>query len=768
MGAEIAPRLQKPVAFTNGQGQSLFRLGEHSLPRLWHLELDQLEATSGHRPLALYDDWGSPDLIAVALDIQQEDVNSNRRARVKALMRTLEGSWTRLYESASHSRAAYMYYKWYPAGSMSTRWVAELADIEWLSDCAKPSKPLAPVEGRIRSDANASLYGDGGEAYVRELGPEDADSPVVKALGIRGLPRASEHMDELRALNESQKKIGWSDVAHHYMALAGMCPEKSSPKAAIDDVPVEQLRREFSKYKLLWCDDWVSPAEAFRGDPLFPKNPFVVEAPEYTRLWELLEIKHPTASDCVRHLRAWAQDAPQESRGQQLLDTYRTLAKLAGNLSARERSHLKRLPVWTEAGWTATRPVYYALSGSFSRTLSSSGVPMWVPPGALHCFDSLPEYLGLELVSPESFAVESSDASDVFDSWAPEIFPLAVGHMREFVAKAMPDVYTKIDDAMWLALEGAVVEMVPELILRGKIGAKLLRVESDIFLDRRTMTFYFRSSDQIGRSEQGGDLVAEACDLGPSDRLQLSLAWAESWRRASDGQGPSQLVFRRRTPEYAEGEPVPISRPSQTPVARKKGVKQKTNTAVSTTRTLVDVEALAPRVIRDAGEPTPGGLVRDPGTTIVESPRAAVTHRAESAATDRKSAPSYTLRDQEDVGMEIVERVLADRGIEIEDTRSQPTGADAIGTDGRYYELKVHSGLAQGALNFTRAEVFQAQTLGENYVLVVVENVESGGADPRVTFIPNPLGVLKVHPRGRIELTGYDSEAFEQVELVRS
>jgi hypothetical protein len=109
--------------------------------------------------------------------------------------------------------------------------------------------------------------------------------------------------------------------------------------------------------------------------------------------------------------------------------------------------------------------------------------------------------------------------------------------------------------------------------------------------------------------------------------------------------------------------------------------------------------------------------------------------------------------------------VLARDRIEIEDTTSQPVGADAIGTDGRYYELKVHGGAASGALPLTSSEVLQARQLGQEYVLVVVENVEDSAANTRVTLIPNPLNVLTIWPAGQVEVTGYDDQSFERYEL---
>jgi hypothetical protein len=116
--------------------------------------------------------------------------------------------------------------------------------------------------------------------------------------------------------------------------------------------------------------------------------------------------------------------------------------------------------------------------------------------------------------------------------------------------------------------------------------------------------------------------------------------------------------------------------------------------------------------------------------------------------------------------MDLLRSLLARDGVEITDTRAQLVGADAVGTDGRYFEIKAHADAADGPLNMQGSEVLKARELGDKYVLVVVEHLESDGASPpRITLIPSPLSVLAVHPYGKIELTGYHDDAFEYWEF---
>jgi len=771
LGAETAPRLRRPETVRNDIAQTAYGLGWVDLPELWVRGRAVLGERMRMWPDALLDDWTSPELLAAASDIAASKVGQERRERASALVRTLERPWSKLYEDASESAAVHRYRgKWRTVGALPTSWVARLADIEWLSDCASPASPVAPVNTRIRSDANASVYGNDGSAYAYELGPLDADSPVVRALGVGGLPHASEHLDALLAIRHSGAATAWDDVAHHYLALSEMCPARPTPGAEVDDMTVARLLDRFRSEKLLWCGAWLSPSDVYQGEVLFPgEAAFVPENPEYSRLWESLSIARPTAPDCVRFLKKTASAGrPPAEVGEALERTYRALSRLIAETSARVRKELGKLPVWTGERWSADRPVYYSESEVFARTLADADVPMWRAPVALHTLGELPQVLKLELISPADFAVSSrGGVNSVYDVHVRSLFANAVEFMRDFISRAMPDIEAKIPDATWDALHGAAVELVPALTLEGTVAAKRLSIEAHTYFDRAEMCFFFENPNQVGRRDTGGDLVADAFELGLSDKLSVSLAWVDAWQRAAQGEEQLGFPVRARTPDYIDGEAVPSERPAAPlGVTPKKKPKRAGKSAAGSTRELVDVDALVVGTTRAATTPPVGAIVATAGEVNVQPPRKAGVGGKEGPS-DKKSASNYTPWDRETVGMGILGKVLAVRGIEIEDVRTKRTGADAIGTDGCYYELKVHAGCATGALDVRGSEVLQARELGERYVLVVVENVEAAAANPRVTFIPNPMVVLDVHPVGKIEVTGYDNEAFEQVELPR-
>jgi len=768
VGAEIAPRLHRPNTLRWNHGDKGYDIGWHDRPELWERTRQAIFDRTGDWAEVLTDDWTSDDLLAVAKDISESKVIGERRERARALIKALERAWSRLYEDKSESLALYVVRKWYSTEhSMPTGWVARLADIAWLSDCARHPSPVAPIHTRIRSDANASVYGNDASAYAFELGPEDAESPVVRALGIGGLPRASEHLEALRALKASQRKIAWNDVAHHYVALSSMCPARPTGRAEVDDITVSRLTRSFGVEKLLWCGAWLSPGAAYRGEVLFPgEAAFVPEDEAFARLWEALGVKSPSASECVQYLKAWASaGTTPENLGEALPRTYRALSELIEH-NSRVTKDLKKLPVWVGDRWTRARPVYYSDSEVFARTLSGSAVPMWAVPCALYSLGSLPEHLGLELLSPGSFAVKARGGTNsVYDEATSTAFTRATELMREFVSQLMPPLYAGISDSAWDSLAASTVELVPQLTLEGRVGTKRTSIQATAHYDQSQKAFYFEHPSQIGRRDLGGALVADAFDVELAERLQLSLAWVDAWQRA--GQGEEQVFFPyRRRPGYIEGEIVPDSPPGPPVpgISGRRRVNKKADARPSSERRLVDVDTLQTVTHRPPGAPPEGELVTGPIEVVVGNPRSANTGR-DGSGTSGKSAASYTPFDRETAGLRILQKALAERGVELEDTRNQPTGADCVGTDGRYYELKVHAGAATGPLQMMGSQVLQARELGDRYVLAIVENVEGGQANPRVTLIPSPLTVLKVHPLGKTEVTGYDNEVFERIEL---
>jgi hypothetical protein len=328
----------------------------------------------------------------------------------------------------------------------------------------------------------------------------------------------------------------------------------------------------------------------------------------------------------------------------------------------------------------------------------------------------------------------------------------------------MPELYAEVPDGAWMAFDSGELELVPALTLEGTVGTRKLRIDAHVHLDRETMRFFFESPAQIGRREVGGALVADAFDLGSADRLKISLAWVDAWQRASHGEEHMGFPLLRRTPDYIAGPSVPVgpgTPPLAVPAAKKRRERPVPDSAPK--RRLIDVDTLVAEKSRAAATTPPEGrIVATPGDVKLDKPSSG-GGGGQKGGESHKQAPDYTPWDRETTGLRMLRKILSP--IEVRDTRTELVGADGIGTDGRYYELKVHAGTAAGPLEMRGSEVLRARDMGDQYVLVVVENVEVQDATPRITLVPNPMSVLSVHPIGKTEVTGYDDEAFEQWEL---
>ncbi len=115
----------------------------------------------------------------------------------------------------------------------------------------------------------------------------------------------------------------------------------------------------------------------------------------------------------------------------------------------------------------------------------------------------------------------------------------------------------------------------------------------------------------------------------------------------------------------------------------------------------------------------------------------------------------YSDVDREDVGLELLRRVLGSDLDQIVDLRTQRgVGADAVDQLENYYELKVSAGSEPDQVTLTNSEVQRALTTPD-FFLVVVSNIEEGGeARPTIRLVVDPVNQLRPTDRGTITLSG--------------
>ena len=105
---------------------------------------------------------------------------------------------------------------------------------------------------------------------------------------------------------------------------------------------------------------------------------------------------------------------------------------------------------------------------------------------------------------------------------------------------------------------------------------------------------------------------------------------------------------------------------------------------------------------------------------------------------NRTPLRGYSDKDREDIGMELVHKLLSSDHQEIVDLRSQRNvGADAVDSMKRFYELKVIAGAEPDRVTLTNSEVQRAMK-EDKFFLVVVSGVEGVDARPKARVFVDP------------------------------
>jgi hypothetical protein len=122
----------------------------------------------------------------------------------------------------------------------------------------------------------------------------------------------------------------------------------------------------------------------------------------------------------------------------------------------------------------------------------------------------------------------------------------------------------------------------------------------------------------------------------------------------------------------------------------------------------------------------------------------------------QQSSPSWVSTEQR--GIELFRRYVLDpEGIDVRDQRIRPgVGADLVGSDGVYRELKTFSGAGPTTLPLTEHEYRRAGNEGDRYQLVVVEHVRG---DAVITVITDPLRRLRYTPTGGVIVKQWRDES---------
>lgn len=200
------------------------------------------------------------------------------------------------------------------------------------------------------------------------------------------------------------------------------------------------------------------------------------------------------------------------------------------------------------------------------------------------------------------------------------------------------------------------------------------------------------------------------------------------------------------------------SRNQQSQARRDESDQRQQSRAVAAHRTLVDPQSVTlvdPEGRIDTGSPA-GANTSSEGAVS----RSGLNEPTYGSRGPRNRSPlrQYSDLDKENVGLELLRKLLSSDQDDIVDLRTQRrVGADAVDRLENFYELKVNAGSEPNEVALTDSEVQRARSTPD-FFLVVVSNLEGDDARPTIRIVVDPLEQLRQTIRGTLTLSGF-SEA---------
>jgi hypothetical protein len=732
------------------------------------------------------DDVDSPDLRAVVDNIARERKGTPRRERAGALLGALGRAWDRLADQADVD-AALTDYQWRVRGTTKAYWLWAVGATAWLDDT--DGIPQAPLDLRLKTAGTIAVHGTDAPGYLRPEFDAPNRREILAALGVSGEPTTRDLVDRLRELRAARPvpDTAATDAAIVYQALA----DRIAGRVVIPgDLTERELRTAFGDGDGLVHTNlgWRVPTDVLGGDPVFRRrHAFVPQVPRGEPLWRTLQIRQPSAEDCLRVVGQLARTrrAPEGDDVLVLLETLRLLAERIAAMPEMPRRRIRRLAsmsLWTTRGWTTERPVYAVDDPALIEGLRAV-VPVWDPGGDVAQFESLLAPLKITRLGADATTVIDPEVA-VLDADAGEPFGAAVSLLQEDLVRNDPRTAGALT-LPWDRLRDFEVRVDNDLRVRvdGLIGREPVEIDVSTKADVSSGVLFLRDERLLRQVDGGGRAVA-GLFVG-ADRRRIAHAWLAAYVAAEEGRTAQRLLLAeqeaaeeraRREQEMAEraaslgrdiagrqqgrpprrpgrpagsatsagtapddGQPQPQPQPPQPPPPPR-------------SRVLVDPSTLG--VLNPDGRPgagAPGGSRRRRRRSPGPLPP---PNRNAGAPRGGTSAPSFTALDKESVGMALARLVLAGDEDEIADLRAQHgVGADAVDSMDNFFELKVHLGDEPDIIRLEESEIRRALST-PNFFLVVVSNVEGADARPKVRIIVDPVHQLAMTQTSSVSFTG--------------
>jgi hypothetical protein len=713
-----------------------------------------------------YSDYGldgdsdSTDLAAVLSHLATVP-RAERVRRGEALLRTIEGLWAKGLDNLATAHA-YGYY-WnsaYDLGVVDARWVSRLKSSPWVA--LQTGEFVAPSDAYARTPVAASLLAAGSEPLCAW---DTRDVGVARRLGFRVEIEPAVALRYLRDARSGVKRLRLDTVKAFYAHLTRvtMTPELA---ASFDEGLVYSPRSR---------EAWTRPALCLqhdRRDVFGTLIGYVDPYPDAHELWTALDI--PEEPDLAFLARVWTHFGnsfePSDS------DLHFVLARsyaLAETLLKSGSGAQPDVPVVAGGSWLTPNVVFATQVDELAAELTSAGMVRW-DLGAPELVPRVADWLGVLDVDRVADVRVIADTS----SPAPDI----EGRVHRAIARCAAEVritnvqlWTKVAKRFSDVLRGRVVACNP-LRLRVAIdnellGKKVFEVAASARLDAGNL--YLSTLTRLADKAVVGALLS-GLPLDTDERWSLSNALQlHLLSDSADVQALPEVELGGWMPEDDDGDfdgsgtadgtgtgeqkPSPASRP-------KAKSKPKKSESQEEPAPPVDSYAVQSDVGGDGVGTGQGGLVPRGQAKNVPPGKGGGGGGGGGGGPDRHSR-----RDTEQRGVDLFRaHVLDPAGVTIKDVRlRRGVGADLVGDDNVFRELKTHSGAAPAELGLTEHEYVRAGNTGQQYELVVVEDV---WGEPIITIVNNPLHRLKYSPAGGVVVKNWRDNAHDPrvVTLVRA
>ena len=680
----------------------------------------------------------SAELDAV-LDFITKLPAAERKWRGECLVRMFEEQWESRF--AQRSTTAAMAYRanggYLLDGAAIARWLWNVRTTDWVERAHQG--PGKPVDTYARTAASSVLVNPRVDP-ISEWACRD--TAVADALGFKTQVPAGVVVDYLRQAKERGAGLTAAQARAYYGHLARLGPD------------AREAWRSLTEESLIYCGErstpqWRTSTACLQQDARATFGNCVGYLVgdiygEARALWDALGVRERADFEFI--VRTWArlseETEPSARELRQVLPA--TYAAAEGLLDG--HSPLLEADVISESGWIRSTAAFVTRSSELAQQLRERGLELWDNPYyELH--PRLVRVLGV-LDADRGGEVAVIDAKTVDRSSDDE--SRIHGGVAAFAAEvhaAQQELWQVLEKRLREAVEGRVSRLRP---LRLRITLRH-RTFGKAAFEVGEAAFYRAGGLYLSELTQPSDPAVAAAILSG-----LPLTGEQRWAVS----GVLQLHLGRENP--GAGAVFPVAPEFEEPDLEDDPFypfEEQPEPAKGTGRPKPkrDAKPAEPphplddyHVEADTGAPgvddeAKGGL-EPRGSAELRKP----VHGGGGGGGGgggNATSPSWTSTEQR--GIDLYRKYVLDpQGVEVRDQRIRPgVGADLVGSDGVYRELKTFSGAGPATLPLTEHEYRRAGNQGDRYELVVVEHVRG---DAIVTVVADPLRRLRYTPTGGV------------------